>query len=333
MLTRKRKSKSTPTPPVATGALAATPPVPPVVATPSALPVTPVIATPIVAATPVAANVSTSPVVDAASVPVSVPSTIPAPALATPSQTAPAATPASTSPAVPPTKKVSKSADKDKQCIYRAYVINLIHSRGIIGLYEYLSSVLLVPKRIKQPPPSVALTEGYLAMVYDRPETFDVVTMRIVSSNPSTLWLLLADPANEKLDPFPVDLRNITSLVPRPTTYATQKSDAFFASEKKVHDAYVNKLNEDKAKRAKVHNIPPPAKPKASSPTSSEHLPAAISSSLSTVMDRAFEHVERIIRDQHQFFDQLEARQRDNFNTLLINQQSFFKDLLHVMRP
>lgn len=67
---------------------------------------------------------------------------------------------------------------------------------------------------------------------------------------------MLSDPLNINLDPFAVDIRNITSLITPTTTYNKQKSDEYFGSEKSAHEAWAAKVQEDKVKQAKVNTIP-----------------------------------------------------------------------------
>lgn len=163
-------------------------------------------------------------------------------------------------------------------------------------------------------------------------EEFEVITFRVPNAGSSAIYLILRDPADPKAREFPMDLKRITQLTPNPA-YEKARSDQYYKAVKDEHDQAVNKATRNKAKRAKLyHNKPTLAAKPAHTSESSEKVATVLTSTIDKILEKVLNHLNSAVREQHEFFDQLEARQRENYQQLLVSQQSYFRDLLHVLK-
>jgi len=119
----------------------------------------------------------------------------------------------------------------------------------------------------------------------------------------------------------------ITLLSPPTADWNAKRGEEYFCARKKEYDMQIAKATENKLKRAKINAIPTPSSAKGKSPISNNNSDVA----LVTAVDGMLAHMEQIVSEQHTFFDKLEQRQRENFQQVILNQQTYFCNLLNVL--
>jgi hypothetical protein len=234
--------------------------------------------------------------------------------------------------------KRKKGLERDKECRFRKYSVELGETRGHVGSYDYYKNVILRAKMKKLTPSELVVKEGFKVSILDKQGEFCLVTLRVPHTSGNSLQFMLLDTTDSHAEVFPVDIKLITSLTPS-EEYNTSSSDQWFDTQKAAHQALIEKEHQLKIKKAKLYLSTSPSKSSPSPSSSSlpaipvEQLKEVITIAMETVVQSSLSELQSLQKQQHAFFDEMEHKQRADFAVMLRDQKEYFKDLLHILRP